>query len=74
MKFTIVLLVALAILALASTASASNDNSLKSATHFMDKFVQAPVISDLLKSLADHIDHTPAAAGAITTPTPAPPA
>uniref|UniRef100_A0A182HG54 Uncharacterized protein n=1 Tax=Anopheles arabiensis TaxID=7173 RepID=A0A182HG54_ANOAR len=75
MKFTIVLVVAFAILAFATTPSAANESKLKSATHLMDHLVKAPIVSDLLKSLADHINHKAAeGAAAKDTTTPAPPA
>uniref|UniRef100_A0A182Q602 Uncharacterized protein n=1 Tax=Anopheles farauti TaxID=69004 RepID=A0A182Q602_9DIPT len=70
MKLTIVLLVVVAFLALAS-----GDHGAKSAKHLVDKIVHAPIFGDLLKGIAEHLsdDHqqsTPAASET-TAPPPA---
>uniref|UniRef100_A0A182NEL6 Salivary secreted peptide n=1 Tax=Anopheles dirus TaxID=7168 RepID=A0A182NEL6_9DIPT len=57
MKLTIVLLVAFAVLALATTVVSGNQ-APSSAKHLVDKIVHAPIFGDLLKGIAEHLtDH-----------------
>uniref|UniRef100_A0A182RG94 Salivary secreted peptide n=1 Tax=Anopheles funestus TaxID=62324 RepID=A0A182RG94_ANOFN len=71
MKSTIVLLVAFAILACA-TSTVSSESAAKS---LVDKLVHAPVFGDFLKGMAEHLvtqdNNTPAAGTSTEPPKPA---